>query len=375
MLQNIASPAANILRNVKYSFSHLSSVSLLQCNDYDVCTHGMKQRIPLSSVPRDHLREISWIGNSSKCQYAAKIGDIPRRQYATATASVIEGVSEMDSKLVAEIKCDGKDIEDPDVRQGFFADCVRPYFEKQCPVVLRGLNSYSSCKAYEEWSDVEYLRMKVGADTSCEVEIMDSSLGGGLGYASSTSKKSTIAFGDYCDYLVLAKRQYENDNTSNGESMPTIIYLAQNEVFHGLRGDYDVPSFCEDPSYKIGRGSLDYQMIWIGPAGCLSPLHFDPLSNIFMQYVGTKRFFLYPSTQEIENGSIHDCFYAGGNGQYNTSQVDIEKPDLNLYPKFQDAPQPYFTTVGPGDALFIPKQWWHHVRSLEHSVSLNIFWK
>ena len=30
--------------------------------------------------------------------------------------------------------------------------------------------------------------------------------------------------------------------------------------------------------------------------------------------------------------------------------------------------------VGPGEVLFIPKGWWHHVRSLTPSISLSFWW-
>jgi len=68
--------------------------------------------------------------------------------------------------------------------------------------------------------------------------------------------------------------------------------------------------------------------------------------------------------------------YAGKNGnQYNTSAVDIENPDRSQFPNFFKAPVPYECVLGPGDALFIPKRWWHHVRSLEMSVSANVWWR
>jgi hypothetical protein len=68
--------------------------------------------------------------------------------------------------------------------------------------------------------------------------------------------------------------------------------------------------------------------------------------------------------------------YAGVDGnQYNTSAVDVENPDYVKYPDFKLAPVPFECTLGPGDALFIPKKWWHHVRSLDWSVSANIWWR
>ena len=69
--------------------------------------------------------------------------------------------------------------------------------------------------------------------------------------------------------------------------------------------------------------------------------------------------------------------YAGADdNQYNTSAVDIEKPDHTRFPDFKAlGPIPYECVLGPGGGLYIPKKWWHHVRSLEMSVSTNVWWR
>ena len=243
------------------------------------------------------------------------------------------------------------------------ADMIRPSYEMQHPVIIRGLNRHT--KAFREWHDLEYLRQKVGVDTSCEVEI-------GSMYSDSEVQKSIIEFGQYCDYVLLASGENSSDSSDAHENIMPTVYLAQNEVFRSLRKDYDVPQFCQDRSLEVGNGSLDFQMLWFGPAGCVSPLHFDPLDNLFLQFSGVKQFILYPQNLDDDNA----CFYPGGGGQMNTSSIgDIEQVDLSTFPRFREAPQPLFASVTPGDALYIPKKWWHHVRSLERSVSVNIFWK
>lgn len=43
-----------------------------------------------------------------------------------------------------------------------------------------------------------------------------------------------------------------------------------------------------------------------------------------------------------------------------------------VHPDFSEAPF-VEAILGPGDMLFIPKKWWHYVRSLTTSISVN-FW-
>jgi ribosomal protein L16 Arg81 hydroxylase len=54
----------------------------------------------------------------------------------------------------------------------------------------------------------------------------------------------------------------------------------------------------------------------------------------------------------------------------NTSQVDAEMPDLEEFPAFSQATR-FECELGPGDALYIPPGWWHHVRSLSVSFSVS----
>lgn len=78
----------------------------------------------------------------------------------------------------------------------------------------------------------------------------------------------------------------------------------------------------------------------------------------------------------MEGHDTNPWHYAGTSGyQYNTSAVDIENPNYTLCPNFNKAPVPYECVLGPGEGLYIPKRWWHHVRSLEMSVSANVWWR
>jgi lysine-specific demethylase 8 len=52
------------------------------------------------------------------------------------------------------------------------------------------------------------------------------------------------------------------------------------------------------------------------------------------------------------------------------SQVDLADPDLEKFPRLRRTVL-YAGTVGPGDVVFIPRGWWHDIRSRTPSVSLN----
>ncbi len=58
------------------------------------------------------------------------------------------------------------------------------------------------------------------------------------------------------------------------------------------------------------------------------------------------------------------------------SLVDFDAPDLERFPDFPEAmAAAQVAELEPGDALYIPYMWWHHVRSLDaFNVLVNYWW-
>ena len=50
------------------------------------------------------------------------------------------------------------------------------------------------------------------------------------------------------------------------------------------------------------------------------------------------------------------------------SQVDLEQPDLQKFPRFGRAKR-YELMLEPGDMLFIPAFWWHQENLITQSAS------
>lgn len=269
--------------------------------------------------------------------------------------------------------------------QSEFANAIRPYFLNQRPVLLKNFYQSSfSCNspALQHWTQREYLLEKVGRDTSCSVEI-------GGSYSDSSIGRPDITFGDFLHYMKLWEERYDNDDddTSSNEEEPCkeeLVYLAQNDLnsLGDLANDISFPEVTTDPKYDVGHGSTYNAMFWFGPRSCVSPLHYDPLDNLLIQIVGQKRILLYPNRITERGDTIEDeknvlnWHYAGYQGQqYNTSPIDVENPDLTQFGLFRHAPPAVECIISPGDILYIPSKWWHHVRSLDTAISVNIWWR
>lgn len=109
-------------------------------------------------------------------------------------------------------------------------------------------------------------------------------------------------------------------------------------------------------------------MLWIGPAGSFTPIHFDLTNNLLVQVTGAKRLQLFPPSEAGRLAHHRHVF----------SEVhDIEDPArLDRYPSGREARR-FEVVLGPGDCLFIPVGWFHQVRALSFSTMLtytNFIW-
>jgi hypothetical protein len=111
--------------------------------------------------------------------------------------------------------------------------------------------------------------------------------------------------------------------------------------------------------------------IWIGNTVTVQT-HFDLLSNIACVVGGRRRFTLFPPDQlaNLYMGPV-DVTPSGTP----ISMVQLHKPDLGRYPRFAEAERHAVQAeLAPGDALYIPYGWWHHVESLQPFNALVNYW-
>jgi len=111
--------------------------------------------------------------------------------------------------------------------------------------------------------------------------------------------------------------------------------------------------------------------LWLGNRSRIAA-HFDFPRNIACCVSGRRRFSLFPPDQ-VANLYIGpwDITPAG----QPISLVDLHSPDFSRFPKFQQALDTMVTIdLEPGDALYIPSFWWHHVEGLSPINALINFW-
>jgi Cupin-like domain len=115
------------------------------------------------------------------------------------------------------------------------------------------------------------------------------------------------------------------------------------------------------------------ESIWIGNQTCIAA-HFDNTENIACVVAGRRRFTMFPPEQ-IQNLYVGplDLTPAG----QPVSLVDIRNPDLQRFPRYAEAAKfAEVAELGPGDAVYVPALWWHHVEALEtFNVLVNYWWR
>ncbi len=113
--------------------------------------------------------------------------------------------------------------------------------------------------------------------------------------------------------------------------------------------------------------------LWLGNQSRVAA-HHDMPSNIACCVAGKRRFTLFPPAQ-LTNLYIGPLDHTPA-GQA-ISLVDFHQPDFNKFPNFKKAiEQGLVAELAPGDALFLPSMWWHHVEGLsKFNILINYWWQ
>ena len=150
------------------------------------------------------------------------------------------------------------------------------------------------------------------------------------------------------------------------DDRPPTIYIGSTTVdtyLPGLRAENDLDLGDRDPLASV----------WIGNRSRI-PAHQDLPDNLACVAAGRRRVTLFPPDQ-LANLYIGPLDFTPA-GQA-ISLVDFAAPDLARFPRFAEAMRhAQVAELGPGDAVFIPSMWWHHMEALESfNVLVNYWWR
>ena len=143
------------------------------------------------------------------------------------------------------------------------------------------------------------------------------------------------------------------------------------DVFRQIKDDWRRPDFFPANSFVLPycgpSGSIDPSRDWfparglfISAQGGRTRLHADPWCSdaLLCQIYGEKEFVMYEPSQAP--------YLTAGQ-----KSVDVEAPDLRMFPDFPRARVAVRDILRPGEVLLVPAGWYHHFKSISDSISLT----
>jgi hypothetical protein len=216
------------------------------------------------------------------------------------------------------------------------------YYARNVPLLIEDFAV--SWPAFRKW-DPAFLRREFG---HISVQIMDGREADPRYEENFNHHRADILLRDYLDTMISGRQSNDSYLVANNE-------LLKRPEFAPLLAD-----LAPNPDILDVNGLAFGSYLWLGSAGTVTPLHHDVENVLFVQLHGTKSFRLvspYQSHRVYNNVSVY-------------SDVDAQNPDPDVHGRFLGVAQ-LQTLVRPGEALFIPVGWWHHVESLEPSISVS----
>lgn len=151
-----------------------------------------------------------------------------------------------------------------------------------------------------------------------------------------------------------------------GAPEPPSLYVGSTTV------EAVLPDFLD--ANRMGLGARDALVsLWLGNRTRIAA-HYDLPDNLAVVAAGRRRFTVFPPEQ------LHNLYMGPLDptpaGQP-ISLVDFANPDLARFPRFALAWEAgEVVDLEPGDALFIPSMWFHHVEGLDPvNLLINAWWR
>lgn len=220
-------------------------------------------------------------------------------------------------------------------------DRFLPDFKKRSqPVVLRGY--HNADQALHRWSFAS-LKERL-PNPRVDLDVGDAMVTDGLTFAQ-------LSLHNYLDAIST------DQATVNGET----LYLQGFDLFELLPEAFDEIDFPHLRDVAVRQVTR----AWVGPAGTVTGYHADLGDNQLSQVVGQK-FVKIVSPDQSDRVYVTKKYDPNGVA----CAVDADNWDRDAHPLLGKTNAMY-VALEPGDSVFIPGGWFHYVRSLSPSISVN----
>jgi len=131
-----------------------------------------------------------------------------------------------------------------------------------------------------------------------------------------------------------------------------------------------IPGFIADHTFDIVPQGTQPRA-WIGTQTTVQT-HFDANENIACVVLGERDVTLFPPEQLA---GLYPGPLEVAPGGVMVSLTSLDNPDFKTHPRFEHTLKTaQRTRLTPGDALYIPYGWWHHIKALSPLNMLVNYW-
>ncbi|MBS1729957.1 MAG: cupin-like domain-containing protein [Bacteroidetes bacterium] len=225
-------------------------------------------------------------------------------------------------------------------------DFKNNYYKPQIPVVIKSLSH--NWAAYKKW-DWDYLKEVAG---NKEVGIYNNVKSDA--YTPVNKADSYTTFGAYIDMIRKGPAAWR-------------IFLFN--IFN------HAPQLSKDftwPEHLMSGFVKRAPMLFVGGQGSITHMHFDiDLSHIMhTQFMGKKRVLLFPYSEQYKlyRKPFEVLSIADFSRYYDDAETKI---NLEEFPALEKA-NGLDVTLEPGDTLFMPGGYWHHMEYLESGFAMSL---
>ncbi|MCB0748220.1 MAG: cupin-like domain-containing protein [Ignavibacteriae bacterium] len=220
------------------------------------------------------------------------------------------------------------------------ANFKKNYINKRKPVLLKGYAS--KWPAAKKW-DLDFLS-DLEFNKSVRIEV-----------GNVIQNETNVQRANFKTFIESLKTYKDTDKDKPYLSMFNLF-----DYFPDLKNDVDLSILTNYTKYN-------HPGAWIGPSGTITGFHWDSTDNILTQLKGRKLLV-------IASPKFKKQMYTSKKYDYDAiaSQVDINNYDEKKFPMVKHVEFKKLI-LEPGDTVFIPRGWWHYVKSLDTSISVSNF--